>query len=114
MRPKHTEPSTVEGETAEIGRDPRKMTAEELTELGHQRRPLLRAIRANCVECCAGLEAEVRRCRMSACPMWPYRMGTNPFSKREYTEEQRAALAERFRLARERGETTEDDEPLNE
>src|SRR5580698_6962628 len=27
----------------------------------------------------AGAVAQVRRCRMLACPMWPYRMGTNPF-----------------------------------
>ena len=114
MSQRHTETATVEGELAEIGRDPRKMTVEELNAIGHFRRPLLKVIRANCVQCCAGSETEVRRCRMVECDMFPYRMGTNAFSKREYTQEQRDALAERFRLARERGETVEDDEPLNE
>lgn len=100
MRPKHTEPATIEGELADIGRDPRKMTEDEMIELGHTQRPLLRVIRANCVECCAGSEAEVRRCRMVACNMWPYRMGTNPFQRRELTDEQREELAARMRSIR--------------
>jgi hypothetical protein len=34
-----------------IGRDPRRMSAAELTALGHQPRPLLAAIRAKCLDC---------------------------------------------------------------
>lgn len=100
---RHTEPATVEGEPVEIGRDPRKMTEAELVALGHPRRPLLRAIRANCIECCGGTEAEVRRCRMVTCPMWPYRMATNPFQRRELSEEQRLEVAERLRATNPRG-----------
>ena len=68
----HLEHANVEGEAAQIGRDPRKMTEAELNAVGHFKRPLLNAIRQNCTECCAGAIAEVRRCRIIACPMWPY------------------------------------------
>jgi len=100
MKPKHTEPATIEGEPADIGRDPRKMTEAELVAFGHHKRPLLRVIRANCIECAGNNEAEVRRCRMVACPMWPYRMGTNPLQRRTLTDEQRAELAARMLAAR--------------
>src|SRR5690242_11291356 len=100
MRPKHTEIANVEGSETAIGRDPRQMTEIELIELGHVKRPLLRVIRANCVECSGGSEAEVRRCRMVACQFWPYRMGTNPFQHRELSDEQREAGAARLAAAR--------------
>ena len=63
-----------------IGRDPRRLTAAQLEALGHSKQPLLRVIRTNCIECCAGNEAEVRRCGMRWCPFWPYRMASNPFA----------------------------------
>jgi len=100
---KHTESAMVEGEVVEIGRDPRRMTVAEFVALGHCKRPLLEAIRQNCVECCMGNQAEVRRCRVVTCPMWPYRMGTNPFVKRELTEEQRARAREQLAGARRGG-----------
>jgi uncharacterized protein YjbI with pentapeptide repeats len=37
----HLEPSEVEGEPFEIGRDPRQMAEAELVALGHHKRPLL-------------------------------------------------------------------------
>ena len=77
------------------GRDPRQMTAAELRALGHAGQ-ILAAVRQNCVECCGGNQADVRRCRLAWCPMWPYRMGSNPFHRREVSDEQRAALAARF------------------
>ena len=33
------------------------------------------AIRAKCLDCCGGQKAEVRRCHIRDCPLWPYRMG---------------------------------------
>jgi hypothetical protein len=39
-------------------------------------------IRINCIVCCAGTEAEVRRCGMHWCRFWPYRMASNPFIAR--------------------------------
>lgn len=67
-------------EAGPIGRDPRTMTPAELTALGFERQPLLRAVREKCIDCCAGSPGEVRRCAMRDCSLWPYRMGTNPWA----------------------------------
>jgi len=32
------------------------------------------AIRAKCLDCMCWQEAEVRRCEITQCPCWPYRM----------------------------------------
>lgn len=62
---------------------------------------VLKAIRAKCLDCCAGSPAEVRECHIITCDLHPYRMGKNPFrKKRELSEDQRAALAERLAAAR--------------
>lgn len=37
------------------------------------------AIRRKCLDCVCGNRAEVARCHIVACPLWPYRMGRNPF-----------------------------------
>jgi hypothetical protein len=52
-----------------------------LEELGaqHVKRPLLKVIRAKCLDCCCGSSVEVRECPIHACDLWPYRMGNNPF-----------------------------------
>jgi len=51
----------------------------------------LKAIRAKCLECVEG-PAEVRGCTHFNCPLWAFRMGTNPF----ISEQQREALAQRL------------------
>ncbi len=33
------------------------------------------AIRAKCLECCAGQKAEVRKCEIKTCAWWRYRLG---------------------------------------
>ena len=38
----------------------------------------VKAIRANCIECSGHNFAEVKRCEMDYCPLYPYRMGKNP------------------------------------
>lgn len=38
----------------------------------------MKAIRAKCLDCCAGSQAEVRLCPMLDCPLWPYRKGHRP------------------------------------
>ncbi len=38
----------------------------------------MKAIRAKCLDCSAGQPKEVRLCPVTACPLWPYRMGRNP------------------------------------
>lgn len=40
----------------------------------------LKAIRANCRDCCGGSVHEVARCQIERCHCWPYRMGRRPTS----------------------------------
>lgn len=68
------------GETE--GRDPRELTVAELNDAGHAKTPLLKAIRAKCLDCCCDNAAEVRRCTAVSCALWPYRAGKNPFTGR--------------------------------
>jgi hypothetical protein len=60
--------------------DETKTTAEPAH--GHTKQPLLKIIRAKCIDCCAGQPSEVALCTATACALWPYRMGSNPFSER--------------------------------
>lgn len=39
---------------------------------------MAKAIRAKCMDCVAEQEAEVRKCQMTKCPLFPYRFGCNP------------------------------------
>ena len=41
----------------------------------------IKAIRAKCLECSNGNNAEVRECVIPNCPLYPYRMGHNPYIK---------------------------------
>lgn len=64
----------------------------------------IKAIRAMCLECSCGNNAEVRNCVISYCPLYPYRMGHNPYIK--MTEERKAKMAENFtRNTQERGQS---------
>ena len=63
-----------------IGLNPSEVGVDALNEGGHFKRPILRVLRAKCVDCCGGNEAEVRRCHITDCDLWPYRLGKNPFS----------------------------------
>ena len=38
----------------------------------------LKAIRLKCLDCCADQQAEVRKCPIKDCTLWPYRMGHRP------------------------------------
>jgi hypothetical protein len=100
------EPETVGGQTEMIGRDPRNMTQAELEAVGHRALSPTQAIRARCLDCCAGQASEVRRCVSVSCSSWPWRMGTNPWrEKRELSPERRAALVEVLAKARARRAT---------
>lgn len=61
----------------------------------------LKAIRAKCLDCCCGQSNEVKLCPVENCALWQFRFGKNPYRKREMTEEQRQASAERLKKARE-------------
>lgn len=58
----------------------------------------LKAIRANCIECCCGNRNEVKLCPSTNCPLWAFRLGKNPYRKgREFSEEEKAQASERFK-----------------
>jgi hypothetical protein len=82
--------------TRRVGRDPLTLSVEVLTAAGHGPRrtrdiiaamggeevidPTIREysdLRRHCLSCKENA-AEVRRCAIINCPMWPYRMGRNP------------------------------------
>lgn len=83
----------VEG--CRIGRDPMTIPTETLTAAGHGRRSTAsivsamgevdlvdglkryKDLRRHCLSC-AENSAEVRRCAIIDCPIWPYRAGRNP------------------------------------
>ena len=73
----------------------------------------IKAIRAKCIDCCCEQSSEVKLCPSIKCPLHPFRMGKNPFrAKREYTDEQRATMAERLSKIRrqKQGENRNDSE----
>ena len=46
-----------------------------------------KAIRNKCLECCCDNAAEVRRCTVVRCPLFPYRFGCSPkVAMRRYTD----------------------------
>lgn len=60
----------------------------------------IKAIRAKCLECSC-TSNEVKLCPVTDCALYPFRFGKNPYrAKREYTEEQRKAMAERLAAGR--------------
>jgi hypothetical protein len=63
------------------GCDPREMTRDELRAASHEPMSPLEALRAHCIDCCAGQAKEVALCPMVDCPAWPFRMGTDPWRK---------------------------------
>jgi hypothetical protein len=90
-----TEVRVVDGGETRIGRDPRKMTTDELQAIGHERLSPMAAIRAHCLDCCGGSPNEVRYCMTLRCPSWPYRMGANPW-RALVSEERREAARTHF------------------
>jgi hypothetical protein len=83
-----------EGE--QIGKHPNEVPSQTLCLKFRAQNPL-KAIREKCLDCCCGNAAEVRKCVAVDCPMWPFRMDTNPFrKKRELTPEQKRQRTERL------------------
>lgn len=67
-----------------------RATASELEAMGHRKRPMLAVMREKCLDCTGGAVKEVRLCHIHSCPLWPFRMGSNPW-RPAATEAQRAA-----------------------
>jgi hypothetical protein len=51
------------------------------SEVSMKSRTPLKAIRAKCLDCCAGQPSEIRRCVIDDCPLFSYRFGSNPSRK---------------------------------
>ena len=67
-----------------------------------QKQNPVKAIREKCRDCCNGSMTEIDACTVTKCQLHPFRFGRNPFrSKREMSEEQRNASADRLKKARE-------------
>jgi hypothetical protein len=64
------------------GRNPNDLPKELLHE-AFKKTSLLKVLRDKCIECCCHQFGEVRKCTAVGCPLWPYRLGKNPFSNRK-------------------------------
>lgn len=62
-----------------VGKNPLDLTENELVDAGHVPMPLIKVIRKNCLDC-DDTPSNVRKCVNTDCPLWPYRMGVNPFT----------------------------------
>ena len=71
-------------------------TKEEFDQEVSENTNVLRAIRLKCYDCSSYQSNEVRDCIVTNCPLYPFRLGKNPFRKKELTEEKRNELRERF------------------
>lgn len=57
----------------------------------------VKAIREWCLQCCGDSPTAVKECGAPDCALYHFRFGKNPYrTKRELTDEQKAALAERL------------------
>jgi hypothetical protein len=63
------------------GHDLRQLSRDQIAAAGHDAAPLLKVLRAKCLDCSAGDRSEVAKCTATGCALWPYRMATNPFGK---------------------------------
>ena len=69
----------------------------------------IKAIREKCLDCCCGSMTEVKDCPCKRCPIYPFRLGKNPFrQKREMTEEQKKALVDRLSEGRKNSTNSEE------
>jgi hypothetical protein len=60
----------------------------------------IKAIRWKCLECCNFNSHEVKICSIDNFALYPFRLGKNPGIKRVLSEDQRSALRERLKKAR--------------
>lgn len=51
----------------------------------------IKAIRAKCLDCCAGQRNEVKQCTCTKCSLYPYRMGHRPKPTEQGVEPAEAA-----------------------
>jgi hypothetical protein len=56
-------------------------STDELLALGHGKMPVLKAIKEKCLDCSGGSRAEVKHCLVTGCPLYPFRLGKNPWRR---------------------------------
>ena len=69
---------------------------EELNQAVKENTNVLRAIRFKCLDCSCFQLGEVRDCPVTTCPLYPFRLGKNPFRKRELSEDEKRKIKERL------------------
>lgn len=63
----------------------------------------VKAIREKCIECMGGQMNEVAKCTCERCPIYPFRLGKNPFrTAHTMSDEQKAIAAKRLQAYRQR------------
>ncbi len=72
-------------EGQKVGIDPREIPTSDLRDLGHPE-SYPKIIRAKCLDCAGGQPSEIRKCVAIDCPLWPVRMGVNPFHRKGGSE----------------------------
>lgn len=61
-------------------------TAAAAQRAGHARVSPMQAIRRKCLDCCGNQPSEVKLCETVTCPLWPFRAGRHPYTKRGLQE----------------------------
>ena len=80
-----------------VGRVPSEVPRDLLSLNFRQKNPV-KAIREKCLDCCSGAKSEIRKCVSTDCPIWPFRMGANPFRKKMVlTAEEKERRTQRIR-----------------
>ena len=65
--------------------NPMKKAQVKATEAVQKNSALL-AIRAKCLDCVCGSDSEIRKCTLTHCALYPFRMGKRPGSKSRPTK----------------------------
>lgn len=71
-------------------------TTEEFNQEVRENTNVLRAIKLKCYDCSSYQLSEVRNCTITECPLHPFRLGKNPFRKRDLSDEERKKISERL------------------
>ena len=84
-----------------VGKHPKDVPSNILSDYYTTKNPL-KAIRERCLDCCCSQPSEVRKCVAVDCPSWPFRIGVNPFRKKQQlSEEQKQRRAAQLRAGAE-------------
>lgn len=91
MKQKQETPILINSDTSTEGNT--NLSKENLKQWGYESTPLLKAVRAKCVDCSGGSVYEANKCTDIQCPLWVFRLGKNPFKKtRKLSEEHKRKL----------------------